>query len=189
MVVNLLSKRVTKAVLLEFNVYNFSKAANSKQELAESEANAKLYLKRLYSKLLNRTFLKVKNIKLIIIKKILFNFIIKKPSLIFSTLISEHPKPQQKLLNYLLFGHFFYESTKRETDSARKSLMTSKADTSFGNELEMLNQEPEEVTFSKIIVQSLKLFAKLDKTELILEIVIKTVIYKKKTLNFLFIFF
>ena len=59
LVVNLLSKRVTKSVLLEFNYYNFYKATNSKQELVESEANAKLFLKRLYNKLVNRTFLKV----------------------------------------------------------------------------------------------------------------------------------
>jgi hypothetical protein len=55
-----MSKRLAKAVLLEFNYYkNANKVVDPKQELIESEANAKSFLKLLYSKMVNRTTLKV----------------------------------------------------------------------------------------------------------------------------------
>ena len=55
-----MSKRLAKAVLLEFNYYkNANKIVDPKQELIESEANAKSFLKLLYSKMVNRTTLKV----------------------------------------------------------------------------------------------------------------------------------
>ena len=64
-----MSKRLAKAVLLEFNYYkNANKVVDPKQELIESEANAKSFLKLLYSKMVNRTTLKV----IIIIIKISF---------------------------------------------------------------------------------------------------------------------
>jgi hypothetical protein len=43
-----MSKRLAKAVLLEFNYYkNANKVVDPKQELIESEANAKSFLKLL----------------------------------------------------------------------------------------------------------------------------------------------
>jgi len=60
-----MSKRLAKSILLEFNYGSTQKNIDPKQELNESEANAKLFLKDLYSKMINRTTLKVKFLKLI----------------------------------------------------------------------------------------------------------------------------
>lgn len=59
-----MSKRLAKALLLEFNYGNNNKVVDPKQELIESEANAKSFLKVLYSKMINRTTLKVKRINI-----------------------------------------------------------------------------------------------------------------------------
>jgi hypothetical protein len=73
-----MSKRLAKAVLLEFNYYkNANKTADPKQELIESETNAKSFLKLLYSKMVNRTTLKVaitiiNILKISLIKKFYF---------------------------------------------------------------------------------------------------------------------
>lgn len=57
---NLMSRRITKSILLEFNYENGKKLTeNAKQDLELSEQNGKVYLKRLYSKMLNRTTLNV----------------------------------------------------------------------------------------------------------------------------------
>ena len=56
---NLMSKRVAKSILLEFNYGSTLKTIDPKKELNESEANAKSFLKNLYSKMVNRTTLKV----------------------------------------------------------------------------------------------------------------------------------
>jgi len=57
----LLSKKLSKAVLLEFNSssLDLDKKMDSRLELAESEANSKLFLSKLYSRLSNRSLLKV----------------------------------------------------------------------------------------------------------------------------------
>ena len=57
----LISKRITKSVLIEFTHTNRVKL--KKQNLIEFEQKANVYLKRLYSNMLNRTCLTV--IKLI----------------------------------------------------------------------------------------------------------------------------
>ena len=54
-----MSKKLAKAVLLEFNYGNNYKGGDPKQELIESETNAKTFLRLLYSKMMNRTTLKV----------------------------------------------------------------------------------------------------------------------------------
>lgn len=54
----LLSKKLTKAVMLEFN-YCRSDQMDSRLELEKSEANSKLFLSKLYSKLSNRDSLNV----------------------------------------------------------------------------------------------------------------------------------
>jgi hypothetical protein len=59
-----MSKKLAKSVLLEFNYGSTQKNIDPKQELNESEANAKLFLKNLYSKMINRTTLKVSSLEI-----------------------------------------------------------------------------------------------------------------------------
>jgi len=61
LVITLLSKKLGKSVLLEFNSTNsdFEQKFDSNYELAKSEANSKNFLSKLYSKLSNRSLLKV----------------------------------------------------------------------------------------------------------------------------------
>ena len=106
----------------------------------------------------------------------------KKPSLIYSTLIAEHQKPQQKILNYLLFGNLCYDSIKSTAElrngvkTAFASISTPTQSKSQNNpDIQIFPIETEDVTFGKIIFQSLKLFAQVDKAEIILNIVIKIV--------------
>ena len=72
----LLSKKLSKAVVLEFNSSNsdFEQKFDSRLELAKSEANSKLFLSKLYARLSNRSLLKVsqfvsKCFKLLILSK------------------------------------------------------------------------------------------------------------------------
>lgn len=59
----LLSQKLSKAVLLEFNYTNTGANLDAREELAKSEAYSKQFLSTLYSKLSNRSSLKV-NFKL-----------------------------------------------------------------------------------------------------------------------------
>jgi hypothetical protein len=57
---NLMSQRLTKAVLIEFNNIRCSDSGQIKEILSQFERNAKLFLKKLYSNMHNRSSLNVK---------------------------------------------------------------------------------------------------------------------------------
>lgn len=210
----LLSQKLSKAVILEFNYTGSSdtsdKDKDAQRELAKSEANSNQFLTKLYSRLSNRTSLK--------------------SSLILSTIQAEcgnNKNQQQKLLNYLIFGHLSkseghlfpkpevppkpdiqktlpqqQQSQPRELNQTSKSpspvapvppeipprpstadkhqqkkqQQPLRREKSLENLLMELSQESEEVTFSQVIVQFLKLNAKFEQTSIILNIVITIVI-------------
>ena len=96
--------------------------------------------------------------------------------MILQTVMGEHEKPQRKLLNYLIFGPL-----NKPADSRSGSLMKPNQPVKYNkaasleNLLVELSQESEEVTFSQIIVQFLKLNSKFEQTSTILTIIVRIV--------------
>ncbi len=179
----LLSKRLCNVILLEFN-YTAShdqltavKIRNARQELADSETRAKLFLSKLSSKLTMSSV---------------------KPSLILNTLINEQNKSQQQMLNYLLFGNIavpYFETVKSDSESKR-SVDSNNAnwkyqerprlepilddedetDTEIDSAFKELDENTSgDVTFNQIIVQLLRLNLKFETTPAILNIVLNVV--------------
>ena len=175
--------------MLEFNYSKTESDSDAQQELAKSEANSKLFLAKLYSRLSNRSSLK--------------------SSLILSTIQLEHSGSQQKLLNYLIFGHLSQESQKsidnnnqalakppplpiknetiqpkqqqqsapvvKPTTPSKRDDSNLRREKSLENLLIELSQESDEVTFSQVIVQFLKLNSKFEHTSIILNIIVTIV--------------
>lgn len=139
LVSTLLTRKICKAILLEFN-YTSSTNKSSKQELMESESNAKMFLRQLCTKLTNRNGLK--------------------PSLIINCLMNDLKKSQQQLLNYLLFGNLYPSSELDRQDSDLNTI------------LDEISQDTDQVTFSLILIQYLKLNLKFEAASSILSIII-----------------
>lgn len=142
---NLLCKKMCNSILLEFNYAPTNK--NAKQELIDSELNAKQFLKNLYAKLDKNKL---------------------QPSLIFETLKNQQNKNQQQLLNYLLFGNL---NNFISIDFCVKN------DLDLEDLILELDLETDQITFSQIVVQFLKLNLKFEPSFTILNIVITVVIY------------
>ena len=198
MVNTILSQKLSKAVVLEFNYSCGEEEKDAHKELVKSETNSNQLLVKLYSRLTNRTSLK--------------------SSLILSTIQAEYGKSQQKLLNYLIFGHLSksdgqfakpeilpkpdmqnthplpqaqqlpskeHNSLKSQSSAPPElpsrpptaDKQTLKREQSLENLLMELSLESDEVTFSQVIVQFLKLNSKFEQTSTILNIVITIVIF------------
>ncbi|CAF0924045.1 unnamed protein product [Brachionus calyciflorus] len=168
---SLISKKLTKSVLLEFNAQN----ENSQKDLDANDQKARAFLKKLYSKMLNRTNLS--------------------SNLVYQTLKCDEQEPF--ILNYLLFGNLNHHQIQKiinmNTSQSRlivspspitqlPSDNTNKADENkqqvinsnvpieikINKEKKMddvlleLTQDANNVSLSQVIVQYLKLNAKLD---------------------------
>ncbi|RNA23122.1 Tetratricopeptide repeat 28 [Brachionus plicatilis] len=173
---SLISKKITKSVLLQF-IPNYGQV--SKKDLEISEQNARAFLKKLYSKMLNRTTLN--------------------STLVFNTLKLE----QKPLFSYLLFGKLSIyqiqnvlvnEQTNQSTtiisplqksllnDSMQKPIEQNEEkitkdnvckDKGLEDVLLELTQDNAEVSLSQVFVQYLKLNSKLgEQATQVLEITI-----------------
>ena len=129
----------------------------------------------------------------------LSNFSFVQSTLILKTIGGNNENPQQKLLNYLIFGHLNKCMDKIEPQAAITQLDNMpktiqiknehkprqeqikeerpplRREGSLENLLNELSQESEEVTFSKIIVQFIKLNSKFEHTATILNIIVTIV--------------
>jgi len=153
-----------------------------------------------------------------LISKISFFSLFKKPSLVFNTLSGDREKSQKKLLNYLLFGSLGYQlienmvkehkkensqlklDVNQQKTSKKHSLVSNKEiaksvenlnssqivskEISLDDLLFELIQETNKVTISQVIVQFLKINSKLDKSTLVLSIVV-SIVNSKIFINFL----
>jgi hypothetical protein len=95
--------------------------------------------------------------------------------------------PQKKLLNYLIFGHlskcldkseyppFIGTSSSSQQTTKLPQTIRNNREASLENLLAELSLESEEVTFSQIIVQFLKLNSRFEHASTILDIIVTIV--------------